>query len=270
MPHKIGIMQPLPPIPAVRTIDEVLDAIETIIDWSLMNESRLGYFAALYKRITLSIRKNLPNFQDPARMERLDVVFASRYFDALNGWFHPAQAPPVTHGWRVAFQAAPLARPIIVQHLIAGVTPHIGLDLGVAAVTVSPGKELPSLASDFDLINQVLANEVKGVLDELDSLSPVMAEVYDVFAKFETRAIDVMLDFTRADAWAFAIQLALLDAEAQQAAIAERDMLIANTAAKIVSPPGLLAKMFEAVWLLESHNVTKIIEALNAQAEAVR
>lgn len=263
-------MQPLPPLPPVTTIDQVVDTIESVIEWSLANESRLGYFAALYKRITLAIRKNLPNFEDPARMERLDVVFASRYFDALNAWFHPTQPPPLTHAWRVAFQASPLLRPIIVQHLIAGVTPHIGLDLGIAAATVSPGTALPSLKKDFDLVNQVLGSEVKGVLDELDELSPVMAEVYDVFAKFETDAIGVMLDFTRAEAWGFAMQLALLDPEGQQQAIVERDVIVANAGAKIITPPGLIAKMFEAVWLLESHNITKIIETLNAQAEAQR
>ncbi len=263
-------MQPLPPIPAVHTIDEVLDAIEVILQWSLVNESRLGYFAALYKRITLAIRKNLPGFQDPARMERLDATFASRYFEALNAWFDPINAPPLTHAWRVAFQASSLARPIIVQHLIAGVSPHIGLDLGIAAATVSPGTALPSLQADFNKVNAVLAGEVKGVLDELDELSPVMAEVYDVFAKYEMDAIDRMLDFTRAEAWEFAMQLALLDAQGQQQAIAGRDVEIANAAAKIVSPPELIARMFEAVWLLESHNVTKIIETLNAQAEAQR
>lgn len=270
MPHRIGNMQPLPPIQPVTSIDGVVDAIEGIIEWSLAAKSRVGYFGALYKRITLAIRSNLPNFQDPARMELLDVVFASRYFDALNAWFHPNDYPPLTHAWRVALQATALTRPIIVQHLFAGVSPHIGLDLGVAAATVSPGKELPSLGGDFNTVNLVLASQVKGVLDELDSLSPMMAEFYDLFSKFEMDVIDRVLDFTRAEAWNFAMQLALLDPEGQTQAIAERDMEIANAAAKIISPPKAIALMFDSVWLLESHDVVKIIETLNAQAEALR
>ena len=48
---------PLPPIPTVTTIDEVVEAIESIIDWSISVSSRMGYFAALYKRITIAIGK---------------------------------------------------------------------------------------------------------------------------------------------------------------------------------------------------------------------
>jgi hypothetical protein len=263
-------MQPLPPIAPVTSIDAVVDTIESIIDWSLTAQSRLGYFGALYKRITLAIRKNLPNFQQPARMEQLDVVFASRYFDALNAWFHPTSYPPLTNAWRVAFQAASLLRPIIVQHLFAAVNPHIGLDLGIASVTVSPGTQLPSLQSDFNLVNQVLAAQVNGVLDELDELSPVMAEFYDLFSKFEMDAIDRMLDLVRADAWSFAMQLALLDPAGQEQAIAERDIEAAKLGTTIITPPEGVAMMFESVWLLETHDVTKIITTLNAQAEALR
>ena len=64
---------------------------------------RLGYFAAMYKRITIAVRTAVNNgaFQDGPRMERFDAAFAGRYFDALNGYFQnrlnravsPRQAP---------------------------------------------------------------------------------------------------------------------------------------------------------------------------------
>jgi len=79
-----------------------------------------------------------------------------------------------------------------------------------------------------------------------------------------------VLDFTRADAWNFAMQLALLPAGGWDQTIAERDNEIANAAAKILSPPKAIAMMLESVWLLESHDITKIITTLNAQAEAQR
>ncbi len=46
---------PLAPIPTVSTIDDVVAAPGSIIDWSLGASSRLGYFAALYKRITIAV-----------------------------------------------------------------------------------------------------------------------------------------------------------------------------------------------------------------------
>ena len=262
-------MQPLPPIANIRTIDDVLAAIEGIITWSIANESRLGYFGALYKRITLAIKQNLPNFQDPPRMERLDVVFASRYFAALNAWFWPAQNAPLSQAWRVAFQGAALPHPIIVQHLLAGVNAHIDLDLGIAAETVSPGAQLPTLQSDFNLVNKVLAAEVGGVLDEIDELSPVLAEIYDVFSKFETGAIDRILDFTRDEAWGFATELAPLDAAQQATAIVKRDAFVAGVGAQILTPPSVIAHLVDAIALLEKRNVVTIIETLNAQANRV-
>jgi hypothetical protein len=263
-------MQPLPIIANIHTIDDVIAAIEGIITWSIANESRLGYFGALYKRITIAIKQNLPKFQDPARMERLDVTFASRYFAALNAWFWPAEMPPLSASWRVAFQAAALPKPIIVQHLLAGVNAHIDLDLGIAAATVSPGTQLPSLESDFNLVNAVLGEQVTGVLDEIDELSPLLAEIYDVFAKFESDIIDHALDFTREEAWSFATQLALLDPATQwEAAIAARDHDVAGIGATIVTPPPFIAHVIEAIALLETRNVVKIIETLNAQANRV-
>lgn len=265
-------MQPLPPITNIATIDDVIAAIERIIPWSIENQSRLGYFAALYKRITLAIKKNLPGFQDPARMERLDVTFASRYFAALNGWFWPSQPefPPLTHAWRVAFQAAALPQPIIVQHLLAGVNAHIDLDLGIAAAIVSPGVQLPSLESDFNLVNQVLADEVADVLSEIDELSPVLADLYKVFAKFETGVIDDILDFTREEAWKFATELAPLSPAQQAPVIAQRDVFVAGLGAQLVTPPKLFERIIEGIALFESRDVVRNIEVLDAQAERAR
>lgn len=261
-------MQTLPPITGVKTIDDVVTAIEGIIAWSIANTSRLGYFAALYKRITLSIRKNLPTFQKPERMEQLDVVFASRYFAALNAWFWPAQFPPLTHSWRVAFQAAALPAPIIVQHLVAGVNAHINLDLGIASATVAPGPQLPDLHADFDRVNTILGAEVGGVLDEIDELSPVLARIYDLFKPLEIDIIDATLDLTRAEAWGFAKELAALEPPELPEAIARRDMYVADAGSAIITPP-LFGPILRAIALAETRDVVKIIETLNAQADRV-
>lgn len=259
-------MQPLPPITNIATIDDVINAIEGIINWSIANVSRLGYFGALYKRITIAIKQNLPNFQKPARMEQLDVTFASRYFAALNAWFWPAQFPPITNSWRVAFQSAALPKPIIVQQLLVGVNAHIDLDLGIAAATVSPGAELPSLESDFDLVNKVLAEQVSGVLDEIDELSPVLADIYDVFSKYEFDIIDLGLDVTRRAAWDFATQLAPLPQSEWPTPISQRDVIVADLGSDIIHPPAALQAIIDAIALFESRDVVKIIETLNEQA----
>src|ERR1700758_1049208 len=99
---------PPAPIPPLSTLDPVVSALDSVIEWSIAASSRLGYFAALYKRITIAVRTAVNNgmFQDGSRMERFDAAFADRYFDALNGHFHPAQFPRPTRSWQKTFDAA--------------------------------------------------------------------------------------------------------------------------------------------------------------------
>jgi len=65
---------------SVQTIDDVLSALDAIVQQSYDRASRLGYFAALYRRVTCAVRDGITagRFQNGPRMEKLDVVFASR------------------------------------------------------------------------------------------------------------------------------------------------------------------------------------------------
>lgn len=259
---------PLPPIPAVTTIDQVIGAIESIIDWSLANQSRLGYFGALYKRITIAIKTGIAQglFDDGPRMERFDVTFASRYFAALNGYFHPHDFPSISHCWRVAFDGAQLPGPIIVQHLLAGVNAHIDLDLGIAAEAVAPGKELPSLHHDFNTVNAVLASQVSTVVTEIDSLSPVLADIYRVLMQYELDLIADGLVIVRDGAWLFAKLLAVEPSVLHPASIAKHDFEVATLGHLILHPPGLLQGIVDVIAAQESRDIVKNIETLNAVA----
>ena len=43
----------------LKSIDEVILRLDEIIDWAQKNNSRLGYFAALYKRMTLGVKSGI-------------------------------------------------------------------------------------------------------------------------------------------------------------------------------------------------------------------
>jgi len=45
-------------IPAT-SIDEVITQLTAIIEWSKQNDSRIGYFAALYRKVTIQVKKAL-------------------------------------------------------------------------------------------------------------------------------------------------------------------------------------------------------------------
>lgn len=260
--------EPLPPIAAVATIDDVVNAIESIIQWSVANVSRLGYFAALYKRITIAIRAGIANhvFEDGPRMERFDVTFASRYFAALNAYFHPAQFPPLSSAWRIAFDGATHAEPILVQHMLAGVNAHIDLDLGIAAEEIAPGAQLASLEVDFNRVNAVLASQVSGVLDEIDSLSPVLADLYDFLQKYEMDLIDDGLKVFRDGAWNFATLLAAEPAFMHPATVMIQDAEVAKFGTLILYPPDPIAGFVAAIAARESRDVAHNIQVLDAIA----
>ncbi len=160
----------------VQTIDEVVSALDAIIQSAYDNASRLGYFAALYRRVTLAVRDGIRagSFDNGPLMEQLDVVFASRYLDALATF---RAGGNTTRSWMVAFRGCDDANLLILQQLLAGMNAHINLDLGIAAAQVSPGQQLTQLKPDFDQINAVLASMVATVAAEIAVVSPLIGDL---------------------------------------------------------------------------------------------
>ncbi|HEY6348039.1 MAG TPA: DUF5995 family protein, partial [Candidatus Angelobacter sp.] len=136
---------PAIPKPA-ETIEQVIQALDQIIDSAWTEKSRLGYFAALYRRVTRSVKQGIDQgkFQNGPLMEKLDVTFANRYLTAYEQ-FRSKQAP--TLSWQLAFRSTSAWYPLIVQQLLIGINAHINLDLGIAAATVAPGDKLAGLKS---------------------------------------------------------------------------------------------------------------------------
>ena len=259
---------PFPVLTQASDVDEVVARIESVIAWSIDNQSRLGYFAALYKRITRAIGQAVAagGFEDGPRMERFDATFANRYFAALNGYFHPAQFPAPSHCWRVAFDAAQLPGPIIVQHMLLGVSAHIDLDLGVTAWQIAPPAPLSALQTDFDTVNAVLAGQVKAVLDEIDAISPVLADLYGIFQKDEIDVISDGLIVFRDDAWGFATLLASTPGFLDPITITARDLEVATFGSVILSPPRVMAGFVNGIAAQESRDVVRNIRVLDGIA----
>ncbi|MGE0813213.1 MAG: DUF5995 family protein [Vicinamibacterales bacterium] len=205
------------------TIDGVIAQLQDVIDECIATGSRLGYFAALYKRMTEAVRAGLAGgaFEDGARIERLDVAFATRYLDTRSR-VASGESPGVC--WLQAYDAAGSAKHIVLQHLLIGINPHIMIDLGVAAARTCPGPALASLEKDFGTINSIIYSLMPVVDTELDALSPVTKVIDRVVEPLKDRAIYDALEKGRATAWAFAQSLAFLDPPAQASRIGARDL----------------------------------------------
>jgi len=192
---------------SVQTIDDVVSALDVIVQQSYDDSSRLGYFAALYRRVTRAVRDSLSagRFQNGPLLEKLDVVFASRYLDAL-ATFQAGGAP--TRSWMVAFHGCDDGNLLILQQLLSGMNAHINLDLGIAAAQTSPGDQLPQLKPDFDEINDVLAELVGTVESEIAVVSPLIDDLEKIGLRTETSVINFSLQGARDNAWFIAEGLA--------------------------------------------------------------
>ncbi|MHC9297300.1 DUF5995 family protein [Mycobacterium sp. LTG2003] len=264
---------PLAPLRPATTLDEVVDTIDSVIRWSIESSSRLGYFAALYKRITIAVRTAVADgvFEDGSRLQRLDVAFANRYFDALNGHFHPGRVVKPTRSWQVTFDAAARAEPIILQHMLAGINAHIGLDLGIAAQQLIPAARLWQLKTDFDRINAVLASQVTGIVVDINELSPALADIYAVLMDNQIFLINEAVRGFRDDAWRFASVLAVQPRFTRPVTIRIRDLRVARQGELIYEPPGVVGLIQWAVTAIaarESRDVVKNIRVLDEIANA--
>jgi hypothetical protein len=211
------------------TIDEVVHRLTDIIAESIRTGSRLGYFAALYNRVTMRVRQGVARgeFEDNRRMEQLDVYFANRYLDAYDQ--HRRGELP-SRSWAVAFAAAERADHTVLQHLMLGMNAHIGLDLGVAAARVSPGRALSALKQDFYKINDVLYSLVALVEEQNETIAPMLGQMVRFTDGAERTVADFFMGQARDMAWLFATELAPLSPAAQLPVIGRQDLMISATA----------------------------------------
>ncbi len=252
------------PVPGLaRTIDEVIAQLDDIIARSIRDGSRLGYFAALYRKVTVKVKEGISQgrFENGPRMEWLDVKFANRYLEAMDQYRRGQQT---TRCWLVSFKAAAAWRPIILQDLLLGMSAHINFDLGIAAAEIAPGDELPSLQHDFNEINNILAALVGEVESEINEVSPWINFLDHIDPKADTAIINFSMDKARACAWDLATKLAPVSQSQWKPILDLRDLEMTALADLIWHPMGLIFKLgLLLIRSRESSDVARVISVLN-------
>ncbi|MCB9701805.1 MAG: hypothetical protein H6711_07935 [Myxococcales bacterium] len=247
-------------MPTATTIDDVISQLDAVIADARRDGSRSGYFAALYRKVTIQVKRAIAagDFDDGARMEELDVRFANRYLEAVDAQ-RRGEAP--LQAWDLAFQASRAWTPLVLQHLLLGMNAHINLDLGVAAALTSPGAELDGLRDDFNRINGLLASLVDEVKSELAQIWSPLAFLDRISGTIEDVGVNFSMAKARDAAWELATSIAHLDEGAQATAIAERDAWAAGFGKRLWRPPiGRLALLL--IRLGERRDVRENIEIL--------
>lgn len=220
------------------SIDEVIAALDAIIAEAEIENDTSGYFAAIYRKVTIRVKDGIANneFENGYRMEKLDVIFASRYINAHHAW---KQNKPVTSSWQKAFEISGNYWPIVFQHLLMGMNAHINLDLGIAAAEVTGPGNIHHLKNDFDKINGILASLVNEVQDGLTRIWPRLKWVLQKTKRVDGFFIDFSMQLSRDGAWKYALTMAGKPAGDLPALIEARDKIIAEKT-KLVTNPGFV------------------------------
>ena len=246
------------------TIDEVIASTEKIITDSIKAESRAGYFATLYLKVTNSVKEGIAKgqFQNGPRMEQLDVIFANRYLQAYYQWQNKQQP---TASWALAFQETEKSSVLILEQLLLGMSAHINLDLGIATVETQTNNKAPleDIHTDFDTMNTIIASLTYEVLAELDKVSPLLSFLGLHAGNTDSVLIQFSIVEARDGAWCFAGELYGKTGADLDAAIHDRDQNILQLGKSIVGQTGALAFTIGLIHLFEWKNPAKIIEALS-------
>ncbi len=249
-----------------HSIEQVLAGLDAEIARAIEDGDRCGYFTVLYRKVTAKVKEGIEAgfFDDGERMERLDALFAERYFDAVSA--RRSSATP-TASWQLTFDAGGRWRPLVLQHLLVGINAHINLDLGVAAARCSPGPQLPRLRGDFDRINAILASMIDAVQADLQRISPWMAVLDRIGARTSTELVRFSIVTARAGAWRFATDLDATPAPDRDALIEARDQRVARVGRMVLRPGPWMSAGLLLVRVRERDDVAANLERLLDAAE---
>jgi hypothetical protein len=198
----------------VRSVPDVVERLKAIQLAANQREPRLAWdgvacFNSLYTTITEAVLAQIEGagFADTPFIEKLDVIFAKRYFSALAGT--PAAAPDC---WAVLreYREDPSISPL--HFAVAGVNAHVNFDLPFALVAAcGPGVPLDANAHiAHQQINKIFADHMREL--EKRFTGPVGLELleHEIVADAAARAGDVAVVLDRDIAWEHAEKLSKL------------------------------------------------------------
>lgn len=247
-------------MPAV-TIDEVIRQLESIVEEASAAGDPLGIFAVVYLGVTRDVKSGIEagKFEDGARMERLDVIFANRYLDALASY---RNSEPCTRSWEIAFEAAQNQDFLLLQHLLLGMNAHINLDLGIAAAESVEPNRISELERDFMSINRVLSDKIDEVQDRLSGVSPLLFLLDWAGQRKDEKFAEFSLIQARNQAWQSALRLSRLEGRRKSEAIRSLDMFVTAAGALISHPGKWIGWLLKLIRFFEKKDVRQVMALL--------
>ena len=243
-------------------IHDIIIQLDAIIHWCRQHQHRNGYFATLYKHMTLAVKRGIEKglFDDGPRMERLMVIFANRY---LSAWEAYNNNQPCTNAWCATFDASQQNDLVVLQHLLLGINTHINLDLGIAAAQTVSGDQIHEMQADFDRINEVIASLMENMQAALAKIWFPLRFLQKITNKREEAVLNFSLSTARKTAWANALTFSMLNDKMDAEHLNIVDQKVVGIAKRIINPGMRLQFILRPVVWMESKDISQNIDILN-------
>lgn len=247
---------------SMQNIAEVISRLDAIVQQTRIEKSRFGYFAALYKRMTMAVDEGIKRnfFEDGARMDRLDVVFAQRYIDAYEAYHNRKQC---TTSWKYVFDNCGNDDLTVVQHILLGVNTHINLDLAIATAEMADENGIDALQGDFNKINDVIAALIDDVQECLCRVWLPMRLLEKIVSGRHVPVLNFSIDKARTASWSSALILAGMNAGQKQFYIDQMDSVVLGVCRGIESPGVLTGMMLKTIRATEYDDIARTINLID-------
>ena len=247
---------------SIQTIDQVIHELDYIIKDSLESQNLFGYFGVLYSLVTKKVKASIEagEFEDNPRMERLDVIFAIRYFEAYEEY---RASGNTMKSWEEAFNLT--SQNMVLQFLMLGMNAHIGLDLGIVACEIGRS-DMNSLKGDFMKINEILFSMVDMVQNKLSKIFPPLRIIDSLAGRIDEAVTSFSIAVARDAAWDFALDLSTKTTQEEfDALISQRDQKVTKFGKNLAQPGCLLSGLIRLVKYYEKkHSQSEIIRMLQS------
>jgi Family of unknown function (DUF5995) len=243
-------------------IPEVISQQEAVIEWAITHQNRAGYFAVLYKKMTLAVQAAIVarQFEDSLRMEKLIIHFANYYLQAWNGYVHKQT---ICKAWQQVFENAESNKLVVLQHLILGINTHINLDLAKAAVQTCPGDAIYDLKNDFEKINDIIAALTQEVQTCLEKIWWPLKLLTNIANNRHKAVLNFSIHNARKASWANALALSMVQGPLKENHILIMQKMVIAISERIINPGSFTLFLLKPVLWMEPKKISLIINRLS-------
>ncbi len=245
----------------INNTDEIIAALGRVISEAEKSNNTSGYFATVYRKVTLRIKEEIVSgqFENSSRIEKINVFIARNYFEAHSNFINKK---PVALSWRKAFRLSKNSQPIVLQHLLMGINAQMNLDLGVAIAEVANGKSLDELEADFNHIYEIFATVLREVQDNISSDWPTLKRLLKFTGAIDNYWFDHIIADGRDETWRFANHYATISKANKSRVFSFRDQEVSAKTEVILHPKLIDRFIFRLIHITETGSVARKIKKI--------